>query len=288
MSNLQTIQPESESPHNVERIDGRAQRQASDNKGQFSILRFIAELRRRKVCRATTMYFVALWIICQIVELVSPHVGLPEWTLSMVIVLGLIGLPIALVLSWLFELTPDGVIVDQPGAGTTGSDAGPRNVLDQVIDCSLVLVALVIGAHLAFGASMDESISDLNPIHRVAIVPFHAAPGSEADALAQSLVADLQHQIVSKTDLIVVVPAKPYLSSDSASLTGTVAVVGEKIRVTAMLVENESGEVTWSDVFRYESPDALLSSGELAEEIVLALPVRLLVSQAQGAYSNES
>ena len=60
---------------------------------------FIAELRRRKVCRSATAYCIVLWLTCQVVDVISEPLGLPDWTVEMVIVLGLVSFPIALILS---------------------------------------------------------------------------------------------------------------------------------------------------------------------------------------------
>jgi hypothetical protein len=62
------------------------------------LFHFVAELRRRRVCRAVTMYSVALWLVCQIVDVITPALELPEWTLKLAIVLGLLGLPVIILM----------------------------------------------------------------------------------------------------------------------------------------------------------------------------------------------
>ena len=96
--------------------DARNQPTGSQQPPINRIANFVVELRRRQVCRTITMYTVALWLACQVVDVLSPHLALPEWTLKLVIVLGLIGFPIAIVLSWLFDITRDGGVVREIGA----------------------------------------------------------------------------------------------------------------------------------------------------------------------------
>ena len=248
-----------------------------------SLLVFIEELRRRRVCRATTLYFVAVWVISQVVELLTPPLGLPEWALSLVIVLGLIGFPIAIALSWLFDLTPDGVVVDPGRNSAVAVGAGARSAADQVLDSCLMIVALIIGGYLAFGSTGFEAPATAVPIQRVSIAPFQAARGSDAESFAQILTADVQHEIFSGTSLVVVVPKDADVSSGSVSLTGSVTLYSGQARVTATLVENRSGEVIWSDVFHLAGTDSLPMPAEFARVIVSALPLPHLTANAAGS-----
>ena len=68
---------------------------------------FYAELKRRRVFRVAVVYAVVGWLVIQVAETVFPPLGLPDWTVPFVILLGLLGFPIALVLAWALELTPE-------------------------------------------------------------------------------------------------------------------------------------------------------------------------------------
>ena len=67
---------------------------------------FLLELRERKVCRAALIYALTVWLAFQVAEIVFPALGLPEWALAFVVMVGILGFPIALVLAWTFEITP--------------------------------------------------------------------------------------------------------------------------------------------------------------------------------------
>jgi len=265
----------------ADRAEDRPQFPESASHGLFHLA---SELHRRRVCRAATLYAIAMWLICQIVELVYLELGLPDWTLKFVIVLGLVGFPIALILAWLFDITPEGVVADDGSNRTAATEAAPRGRLDRLIDCSLVLLALIIGGQLAFGALNPNSIEAPVPIQKIAIVSFRSAGGSEADALAQGLVAELQHEIVSNTSLTVIVPQKPFVTAGSVSLAGSIAVDEGSVRVTATLIDNDNGVVTWSNVIHRTKSDSLMMSAEIARDIVLALPLSLRVSRAAGEH----
>ncbi len=74
-----------------------------------SISTFLRELKRRKVFRVAAVYAIAGWLILQVVETIFPRLNLPDWSITFVIVFVIIGFPIALILAWAFELTPEGV-----------------------------------------------------------------------------------------------------------------------------------------------------------------------------------
>ena len=152
---------------------------------RHGLFHFIAELRRRRVCRAITMYSVAMWLACEIVELVSPELGLPEWTLKFVIVFGLAGFPVALVLSWLIDITPNGLVIESADRSnrSAAAETEPRRPLDKVIDCSLVLVALIIGAQLTLGVLSTETNAAQTYSQKIAVAPFLVASGNDAETL---------------------------------------------------------------------------------------------------------
>ncbi len=78
--------------------------------------RLILELRQRKVCRAAMAYAIITWVIFQIAEVVFEALGLPEWSLTLVVVIGILGFPITVLLTWTFEITPNGLVIDAPRA----------------------------------------------------------------------------------------------------------------------------------------------------------------------------
>lgn len=253
--------------------------ESPESRGLFH---FVAELRRRRVCRAITMYAVAMWLVCQIVELVSPELGLPEWTLKLVVVFGLLGFPVALVLSWLFEITPNGLVIESADGSNHAatSESEPRRPLDQIIDCSLVVAALIIGAQLALGVLSTETIAAQTVSQKIAVVPFRVASGNEAETLSQGLLIELQHELASQSHITVIAPRDPYLTTDCLSLTGAVAVGESHVRITATMIDNDSGVVTWSEVFNRPRTDSLMAPVEFAQEIVAALPEQFQVSSA--------
>ena len=216
------------------------------------------------------MYSVTLWLVCQMLDVASPALGLPDWTLKLVIVLGLLGLPIALSLSWLFEITPQGIVSDSL-ADSRAAESKPvfsRRPLDLLIDSSLVFVAIVIGAQLALGAISDETPE----AQRIVVLPFQAAAGEAAGPLAHSIMSELQYELASSTGLAVVTGRELDISEGTVSLTGTVSTTPAVIHVTVTLFENKSGRIVWSKLVEHPFVDEIRTPERMAKEIVAALP----------------
>ena len=75
---------------------------------------FLDELKRRKVFRVSTTYGVVAWVIMQIGEVVFPALRLPDWVLTSVVIILLLGFPIVAIVAWIFDKTPDGIIKTAP------------------------------------------------------------------------------------------------------------------------------------------------------------------------------
>lgn len=233
------------------------------------VLAFIGELRRRRVCRTITTYSLALWLVCQIVDVVSAPLGLPVWTLKFIIVIGLIGFPIALILSWLFQVTNEGVVPDASSA----THAAPRRPTEWAVDCTLLLAAMIISVQLATGFLSATADAAPPVTYRIAVLPFRATVGEGVEAVTYNLVGELQHELTVAPRATVIAADEKHLSDDSYSLTGTVSVAAGKMRTRVVLIENDTGEITWSDVFEVASADHVEAPAFVAREIVDALPL---------------
>ena len=115
------------------------------------VYRLFEEFRERKVCRSMLIYMMVIWLMFQVSEIMVPALNLPEWVNSLVVVLGLLGLPVAATLSWIFNLTPSGIVRDPASVSKLGV-ARARSWPDLVLDSALISVALVICSALVFAS----------------------------------------------------------------------------------------------------------------------------------------
>jgi DNA-binding winged helix-turn-helix (wHTH) protein len=115
------------------------------------VFRLFEEFRERKVCRSMLIYTMVIWLMFQVSEIVVPALNLPEWVNRLVVVLGLLGFPVAATLSWIFNLTPAGLVRDTTSVSNLGA-APSRNRTDLVLDSALISSALVICGALVFAS----------------------------------------------------------------------------------------------------------------------------------------
>jgi TolB-like protein/tetratricopeptide (TPR) repeat protein len=103
-----------------------------------------AELRRRNIFRVAGVYAVVSWILAQITSLAANSFGAPDWVMKMIIVALVIGFPVALLLAWAFEMTPEGVKRTEAVSESESVSTKPARTLDYVIVGGLVLVAALV------------------------------------------------------------------------------------------------------------------------------------------------
>jgi TolB-like protein len=263
------------------KTENQPQLTGSNSQGLFHL---ISELHRRRVCRAATLYAIAMWLTCQIVQLVYLELGLPAWTLKFVIVVGLVGFPITLILSWLFDITPNGIEVDtvRSRPQSIASEVERRTISENVIDCALIITALVISFQLTVGVLSIGNVAAAaeSSAQRIAVVPFRVASGVDADLLSDGLLIELQHELIRQTGMTVIAPTDQSLTSDSISLTGYVSIGENQVRVTATMIDNTTGAITWSQAFQRPRIDSLQTPVIFAQEIVAALPVPIRISSS--------
>jgi len=214
--------------------------------------RFFAELKRRKVYRVAVAYAVGAWLIAQVVTQIFPVFEVSQWALRTMIVLLIAGFPVALILSWAFDITPEGI--------------------KRTEDVDLAQSRL----------SRAEPI----PEKSIAVLPFenlsddqqntYFADGIQDDILSSlAKVADLK--VISRTSV------RQFRGTDrnlreigralgvAHILEGTVRRAGNRVRVNTQLINARTDAHVWSDTFDREMTDLFALQSELAEQIVAAL-----------------
>ena len=276
---------------------------------------FFEELQRRKVYRVAAAYIVAAGFLIQIASAVFPAWELPNWSLRLVIVLLLIGFPIALILAWAYDITPKGIQVTP----TTGAHRR-RNVV--LLIAAAVIVSVIAGFFLlprTVWHNVDKSVAVL-PFQNLSSDPENAyfADGIQEEVLTRlAKIADLK--VISRA-------STQQYQSDPGNLAeiakqlgvanileGSVQKAGNQVRVNVRLVNVQTRSQLWaetydrklSDIFAVESDiakgiaeslQATLTGGE--EQVLAANPtnnpqaydayLRGLVFEARGNYSSDA
>lgn len=250
---------------------------------------FLTELRRRNVFRVAATYVVASWVIIQVVTSVSAPLNFPDWFDAAVIVLLIIGFPIAILVAWAFELTPDGIIATP--ASNSASAPSRWRLLDTALVLGLVAVAAaMVWSQISPGIDPADPPSSVPSDKSVAVLPFAdmSPEGDQAyfgDGIAEELLNELTRleglRVASRSssfayrekvlDLRLVAEAL----NVSTVLEGSVRKDGDRIRVTAQLIDAADGYHLWSETFDSETKNIFAIQEQIATAAAGALGVRL-------------
>jgi tetratricopeptide (TPR) repeat protein len=131
---------------------------------------FFSELKRRRVYRVAVVYAAVAFVIWQAAEIAFPALSVPDWALTLVVVLTLIGFPIAVVLAWAFEITPEGVKRTAPASGAPAEVVRPSIRRFRLAAAAAVVLVVIVAAWWAW-ARRPSPVSDLSA-NRIAVFPF--------------------------------------------------------------------------------------------------------------------
>ncbi len=244
-------------------------------------MRFISELKRRNVLRMAVLYAVAAWLVMQVAEVVMTLADLPGWTGRVVLVLVAVGFPIALVLSWFYELTPEGVSRDKDVERSTASVAGRR--------VDFVIIAMLCAAVILFAW---DKWRPRGPIDQsIAVLAFENMSGDpEQEYFADGISEELLNLLARVPDLRVTsrssafsfkgtdtpVPVLAEQLNVAHVLEGSVRKDGDSVRITAQLIEAPSDRHLWSETYDRKFDDIFAVQSEIAAAIVAALRPQLV------------
>ncbi len=246
-------------------------------------MKLVSELRRRNVLRMAALYVVAAWLIVQVAGVLIDLAKLPDWTGTTILWLLAVGFPIALIFSWLYEITPEGISLEKdidPTASTTHV-TGRR--LDFIV-ISMLCAAVILFAYDKWwtAAPLDTSI---------AVLPFENMsddPANEyfSDGLSEELLnmlAGIQElRVTARTssfsfkDKDTDIPTIGRLLNVANVLEGSVRKSGNQLRITAQLINAETGYHLWSATYDREMDDIFAVQDEIATAVVAALRLSIL------------
>lgn len=269
----------------------------------------LGELKRRNVIRAALAYLVAAWLLLQVADLGMDVLGLPDWTGRLVLLVLVLGFPLVLVFSWIYELTPGGLQRESDLPPPESRGAVTRHRLDRVIIGLLVLAVAVLAADrwLFRDATMPPpaggtaSQPDAAPADRsVAVMPFvnlsddrkneYFSHGVAEEVL--NLVARIEGLRVAARSSSFALAARGLPAGDigrelnvATVLEGSVRRAGERVRVSVQLVNVADSFQLWSEIYDRRMEDIFDVQDDIAKHIAGALQVRLA---GEGPRSSEA
>src|SRR5438094_3047947 len=256
----------------------------------MNLSNFLAELKRRNVYKVAVAYAIVGWLLVQIATQVFPFFEIPNWAVRLIVLAIVIGFPIALVLAWAFELTPEGIKRTEDVDLPAGSGSKKRTwIYVAVIGAAFSIGLFFIGRYTARNSSSGSS-SGL-PAKSIAVLPLLNESGDPkdeyfSDGLSEELIAALG-QI---RDLKVIGRSSSFRFKDrkeepktigeklgvSTLLEGTVRKQGDKVRIVAELINAADGTELWSRIFDRELKDIFAVQAEIAKAVAASLELTLL------------
>ncbi len=267
---------------------------------------FIEELKGRGVYRVTAYYSAGAWVLLQVADVVFPALELPEWSITAVLVVAAVGFPIALVLAWMFDLTPEGVVEAHPVAAETGPHPWSRS---HIIEFTLIIVLALLVGYLYLERLADQASAtrpaDAGPTSQatsIAVMPFvNMSDVADMEYLGDGLAEEILNLLAKLNELNVAARTSSfYFKGKDADiqtigehlgvehvLEGSVRHHGNRVRVTAQLIKASDGFHLWSETYDRDLSDLFKVQDEIARKVVESLHI-LLPSANRGVISTKT
>ena len=260
---------------------------------------FLAELNRRNVTRVAVAYAVASWLLIEVASVVLPTFRAPDWVLQVLIVLLVLGFPLALVFAWVYELTPEGLKRESEvdhGRSITGHTAKKLNVV--VIILLVVAIGLFVADRFLPGRAGPPSAGPGSAqapagktVPSIAVLAFdNMSADSANEYFAEGISEEILNLLADVKGLSVASRTSAFAMRDKDLpipeiaralkvryvLEGSVRKAGEQVRITAQLIDADTDRHVWSDTYDRALKDIFSIQDEIAAAIGQALKVQLL------------
>ena len=251
---------------------------------------FFSELKRRNVYKVAVAYAVVGWVIAQIATQIFPFLEIPNWVVRLVIVLIAIGFPIALIIAWAFESSPKGIDRTMVADALNRHSRGRAWIYIVVIGAAISVALFFLGRYSAGNKTTTAAPNELSA-KSIAVLPF---VNMSADRNDEYLSDGVSEELITALSKINGLQVKARTSSFafkgknedmqkigellhvSHLLEGSVAKAGNKLRITAQLIQAADGNHEWSDTYDREMQDIFAVRSEVAQKVAETLKVRLL------------
>jgi TolB-like protein/Tfp pilus assembly protein PilF len=256
---------------------------------------FFAELKRRNVYKVAIAYAVVAWLLMQVASQIFPFFEIPNWAVRFVVLLLIIGFPVALILAWAFELTPEGIKsaedVDLTKSTTRRSS---YKLLWITAVVAIVAAALFVGGRFNLFHSKPSPTTGVASDKSIAVLPFdnlshdpdnaYFADGIQEEILTRlSKIADLK--VISRTSTQHFKSSPDNLPQIAKQLgvanilEGSVQKVADQVRVNVQLINAESDAHLWAESFDRQLTDVFRIESEIAKTIADTLQAKLTGSE---------
>ena len=223
----------------------------------------LSEIKRRHVFRVAITYVIVAWLILQVADVILDKIGVPDWTFKVILVFLVLAFPVAVMLAWAYDLTPDGLRRTSSRSNTA-----------------------------AAATSQEQPVAKSEPVRAsVAVLPFVNMSGNpENEYFSDGLSEELLNVLAKVSSLKVAARTSSFHFKGhtgnieeiarqlgvAAVLEGSVRQSGNRIRITSQLINAKDGYHLWSETFDRELDDIFEVQDEISSAVVKVLKVKLL------------
>src|SRR5437762_1902317 len=255
--------------------------------------KLFAELKRRNVYKVAIAYAVVAWLLMQIATQIFPFLEIPNWAIRLVIMLIVIGFPIALIIAWAFELTPEGL------KRTESADELPKKAPRNRAWIYVVIIAGATSVGVFFlGRYTSSKLSESSqlPVKSIAVLPFenqNRDPDTEylSDGIPESIINSLSQlpnlKVMSRNSVFhykgkeMDAPAVARELKVQAVLTGRMTQRGDGLSISVELINAQDNSEIWGQQYNRKLADVFAVQEEIAKEISEKLRLKLTGAERQ-------
>jgi TolB-like protein/Tfp pilus assembly protein PilF len=256
---------------------------------------FFSELKRRNVYKVAVAYAVVGWLLVQVATQVFPFFEIPNWAVRLTVLAIAVGFPIALVIAWAFELTPQGIRRTEDVEITATRSRGVTWIYIAVVSAILSVALFVLGRYTANTRAPRHTQAATTPQKSIAILPFENLSEEKANAyFAEGIKDEILTKLAAVRDLKVISrPSTAMYQSKpdnlktvaqelgvSTILEGAVQRAGDKVRINVQLIDAQTDGHLWAKSYDRDVKDVLAVESEVAQEIAEALQANLSSSES--------
>jgi TolB-like protein len=263
---------------------------------------FFSELKRRNVYKVAIAYGVVAWLLMQVASQIFPFFEIPNWAVRLVVLLLIIGFPIALILAWAFELTPEGLKrTEVADAVAAPHFRGRAWIYVVIIACALSLGLFFLGRYTVSPTTSAEkrrppATAESLPEKSIAVLPFENLSGDPTNAyFTEGVQEEILTRLSKIADLKVISRTSTQRFKSSPDnlpqiakqlgvaniLEGSVQKAADKVRVSVQLVNAASDAHLWAESFDRKLTDIFAVETDIAKAIADTLRVRLTGAERQ-------
>jgi TolB-like protein/Flp pilus assembly protein TadD len=254
---------------------------------------FLAEIKRRRVGKVAIAYGAVAWGVTESASVVLPALGVPDWAMTFLVVFLLTGFPIAMVLAWIFDVSPTGIQRTEPSADAA---AEPQTQLRMRAAFGIVVLLAMAGlGYLLYERGLGRAEA-AGKHGSIAVLPFTNLSGDASkdyfsDGMSEELLNLLARvpglQVASRTSAFAFKGRNVDIREVGRELgvetvlEGSVRQSGEQVRITAQLIDTETGFHLWSETYDRKLQDIFAVQDEIAQAIVDKLKIELAPKEQQ-------